>query len=75
MTTTTCDLCGSSLNVSTLLLPVLRTHDGCDGLTHYDPPKVSMKRLDICEKCLSQSTNIYDDTIMGYGQIYIEKHD
>lgn len=74
MKQTLCDICGSSTSVRSLELPVLLKHDGCDGLTQFNPPIVAMRKLDICESCLLQSTNIYDDTIMGYGNIYIDKN-
>ena len=66
-----CDICKATDNVHRLTLPVLRTHDGCDGKTIYKKPIVTLRKLDICDRCLQKSTNIVDDTVMGYGQIYI----
>ena len=66
-----CDICGSDKGVTTYRLPLYRLHDGCDGLTRYEHPKVYLKDIDICPECLRKCTNIYDDTIMGYGNISI----
>lgn len=69
-----CDICGSEKEVIALRLPVYRLHDGCDGLTYYEHPEVYLKDLDICHDCLMKCTNIYDDTVMGYGPIYIQQN-
>lgn len=67
-----CDICGGTKNVTSWKLPVYRTHDAQDGLTLYKHPKISFKDIDICEDCLMLSTNIYDDTVMGCGDISIQ---
>lgn len=69
-----CDICGSEKEVTTFRLPVYRLHDSCDGLTHYEHPKVHLTDLDICYDCLMKCTNIYDDTVMGYGDISIRQN-
>lgn len=72
MTIKKCDLCGSEKNVQEWTLPVYKLHDSTDGLTKYDSPHVFFKKLDICQECLSKSTNICDDTVMGYGNVFIK---
>ena len=72
MRTISCDICGSTVNVRNLELPVIRTHDGCDGKTIYKTPHVLMRHIDICDECLRKSATIHDDTVMGYGQMYID---
>lgn len=74
MTIKKCDICGTAKNVQSWRLPVYRMHDGCDGLTLFEHAKVGFRDIDICEECLRQSTNIRDDTVMGYGNIYIQKN-
>ena len=69
-----CDICGSEKEVVSRRLPVYRLHDSCDGLTHYEHPKVHLKDLDICYDCLMKCTNIYDDTVMGCGTISIRQN-
>lgn len=71
-----CDICGSDKDVRELRLPVYKLRESCDGLTYYDyeHPKVYMKELDICYDCLMKCTNICDDTVMGYGPIYIQQN-
>ena len=69
-----CDICGSDKGVNTYRLPVYRLHDGCDGLTAYERPMVSLKEIDICQECLMRCTNIYDDTVMGFGRISIRQN-
>lgn len=66
-----CDICGSDKGVETYRLPVYRLRDACDGLTHYEHPIVYLADIDICPKCLRNSTNICDDTVMGFGEISI----
>ena len=72
MTIKKCDLCGSEKNVQEWTLPLYKLHDSTDGLTKYDSPHVFFKKLDICQDCLQKSTNIYDDTVMGYSNIFIK---
>lgn len=70
-----CDICGSDKDIRELRLPVYKLHDGSEGfLTYYEHPKVYMKELDICHDCLMKCTNICDDTVMGYGPIYIQQN-
>lgn len=69
-----CDICGEAIGVTSFHLPVYRTHDGSDGLTHYEHPKIYFRNIDICEACLMRCTNIHDDTVMGYGNIFIQKN-
>ena len=70
-----CDICGSDKDVRELQLPIYKLHDGCEGfLTYYEHPEVYMKELDICNECLMKCTNICDDTVMGYGPIYIQQN-
>ena len=69
-----CDICGSDKGISTCMLPVYRLHDACDGLTRFEHPKVHLAEIDICPECLMKCTNIYDDTVMGYGDIYIRQN-
>ena len=69
-----CDICGSDEGISTYRLPVYRLHDGCDGLTQYRRPIVRLADIDICPECLRKCTNIYDDTVMGYGNISIRQN-
>ncbi len=68
-----CDICGSEERIyKQVSVPVYRMHDGNDGKSFYERPQVMFKKMDICEECMRKSTNIYDDTVMGYGQVYIQ---
>lgn len=67
-----CDLCGSEKEISTYRLPVFKLHDSTDGLCMYEHPYILFKEIDICPDCLMKCTNIYDDTVMGYGDISIK---
>ena len=69
-----CDICGTEKEVSTLRLPVYRLYDSCDSLTHYEHPDVYLRDLDICYNCLMKCTNIYDNTVMGFGSISIQQN-
>lgn len=69
-----CDICGSDEGIKTYRLPIYRLHDGCDGLTQYGRPIVRLADIDICPECLRRCTNIYDDTVMGYGDISIRQN-
>ena len=69
-----CDLCGSERDVLSLSLPVYRMHDGCDGLSQYEHPQVSLETIDICKDCLSKCTNIRNDKVMGFGNIYLQEN-
>lgn len=71
MTVKKCDVCGSVLNVETHCMPLYKMHDSSDGLTRYQHPVINFKDIDICQDCLQKSINIYDDTVMGYGNFSI----
>lgn len=66
-----CDVCGSEKDVHQLQFPVLRKYDSADGRTFYQPMKLALRAIDLCEDCLRKSTNIIDLTVMGYGEVKI----
>jgi len=66
-----CDICGSTEKVERRKLPMYRMFDGNDGLTRFDHPHIKFQEIDICEECLRKATNIFDQKVMGYGDICI----
>lgn len=66
-----CDVCGSEKDVHSLQMPVLRKYDATEGKTFYQPMKLVLRAIDLCEDCLRKSTNIIDLTVMGYGEVKI----
>ncbi len=74
MITIKCDICGSTKDVYSAMFPVYRLYDGNDGLTQYEHPKVCFKDMDLCYDCLMKCTNIFDGTVMGYGDFSIRRN-
>lgn len=69
-----CDICGSEKKVISARMPMYRMFDSTDGRTFYDTPNIVFETIDICEECLRKSTNIFDQRVMGYGDIRMLKN-
>lgn len=67
-----CDICGGVTSVISATFPMYRRFDATEGRAYRDYGiRIVFENIDICEECLKKCTNIFDQRVMGYGDIVI----
>lgn len=59
-----CDICGAD-KATSYTIPTYHTFDACDGRCTF-PPALHVEKVDLCDKCALEATNIHSIGVMCY---------
>jgi hypothetical protein len=74
-TITSCDVCGSEIEVAEFLMQVIFTTNQTDGIGCV--PYFTMQKMDLCEKCLQEIIKtgkyIFASGAQGYNKYFFKE--